>query len=507
MDSPFAQLISSGLPPAAADIPLIRSVVTGARSRVSALDGQIAAMEANLAKLKSDRENAVALAVSHEACLSPHSYYPVEILCEIFRLAVEMTCDPWILGQICRRWRRIALGFPPIWSSIDIDLTPLYDRRQPWPGALTRTSTHLTRSADAPLTLAFRAVRTLEGGVLSNYVAAFLDMLVAHAERWETAYLRIFPEHYAFLAPLHGRLLSLETLTLDVYSTDSQLRAFLIAPKLRNLTLAGVLGVPTAVQLPWHQIIRYTADLEYNHEHLAVFPIFTGVMEARLTLSNLAFTTHEPPRRVSTLQRLYVNRGCLLDLDLPVLDELTFEPLDQESHEEVPLENLLAFLIQSSPRLTKLCLIGRDFSDALLVSVLEQTPALVDLCIQCRHLRNIDLVYLVGVVDFLHAGARTNLPSLQSLTFGGYDFADYIQLADMVESRWRLASQRLTSFGIITRHSPDLSQVSARLETLHEEGMDVLLVDGEGATEAFFSLNFFEVAYARDNKDWSRWQW
>jgi hypothetical protein len=37
--------------------------------------------------------------------------------------------------------------------------------------------------------LAFRAVRTLEGGVLGDYVAAFLDMLVAHAERWETAYL------------------------------------------------------------------------------------------------------------------------------------------------------------------------------------------------------------------------------------------------------------------------------------------------------------------------------
>ncbi|KAJ6518140.1 hypothetical protein C8R47DRAFT_1232177 [Mycena vitilis] len=81
----------------------------------------------------------------------------------------------------------------------------------------------------------------------------------------------------------------------------------------------------------------------------------------------------------------------------------------------------------------------------------------------------------------------------------------------MVESRWRKAphcQQRLNSFGLITRHSPGISQACARLETLRDEGLEVLLVDGDGATEAFFSLPFFEIEYARENDQWSRWtQW
>ncbi|KAJ7659208.1 hypothetical protein DFH06DRAFT_1044408 [Mycena polygramma] len=512
MDSPFTHLLSSGSPPTADEVPAIRHFIADVHTHVASLDEQIAATEATLAKLKSDKEATVALGVTHEALLSPHSYYPVEIICEIFRLAVQITGDPWVLSQICRRWRRIALEFPFIWSSININLSPrapLFKSPARSLDTLAKTTALLVRSAGAPLTLVFRAPRTMTEGVLRDYVSDLFAMLVAHAERWENVHLVVYPEHYPYLAPLRGRLSSLKTLVLGgMHEPESQLTPFHVAPKLRNLTLIGyMLHIPTVIRLPWDQITNYSADLDYNHEHLEALSLLTGVVEARLTLSNLVFTTHEPPRRVLTMERLYLNRGSLLDLDLPALRELTYEPLDRESVDEVPLENLLTFLVRSSPPLTKLCLIGRDFSDALLVSVLQQTPVLVDLCIQCRHLKNPDMVYLTDVVDFLDVGDGVHLAGLLTLTFGGYDFADYDKLANMVESRWRKAPQRLNSFGLITRHSPDLSQAHARLETLRDEGLQVLLVDGEGATEAFFSLPFFEIDYARDNDQWSRWTW
>ncbi|KAJ6518163.1 hypothetical protein C8R47DRAFT_1000053 [Mycena vitilis] len=518
MHSPFTHLLSSGCPPTASDIPAIRGLILEAETLVTSFDEQIAAMETSLAKLKLDREDTAAFALAHAVLVSAHTYYPVEIICEIFQLFVQSGGDPWVLGQICRRWRTIALDLPVIWSSIKIDLpnsptdfSPLHTGLRPWHNTLARVATRLKRSAEAPLTIAFRAVRTQMGTALSHYVSTLVESLVGHAERWEHVSLVIYPEQYPLFAPLQGRLSSLETLTLDSLTnefTDSRLDAFLVAPKLRDVTLiGGMLHIENAIHLPWWQITNYSADLSYNHEHLAVFSMLSSVVEARLTLGNLAPTTHEPRRRVATMERLYVNRGSLLDLDLPVLNELTFEPYDHDPRfQEVPLENLLTFLTQSSPPLTKLCLIGPNFPDALLVRVLQQTPALVDLCIQCRHLKVVELVHLSDVVDFLHAGEDSHLPHLQTLTFGGYEFTDYKKLADMVESRCRGAQQRLESFGLITRHSPDLSQINRRLETLREQGLELVLVDGEGATEALFSLPFFAISYARYESDWSEWQ-
>ncbi|KAJ7445902.1 hypothetical protein FB451DRAFT_1104204 [Mycena latifolia] len=513
MQSPYMHLLNSGLPPAEADVPLIHDLIAKARTRAATLDGQIAAMEAALAKLASEKDDVIAFALAHEVIVSPHSYYPAEILCEIFRHTVEMTGDPWLLGKICRRWRKLSASFPPIWSTISINLFPRPPSYKPnprlWP--VVRAETHLARAAGCPLTVTFLDMRSPSEGPEFDWIRDLTSVLVSASERWETAHIYIFPEHYAFLDVARGRLPSLKSLTLHgIYNSETPLDMFSVAPSLWKLTLNGCLSNPTTrFALPWGQISDYTADSEYNHDHFPVLPRLTSVVEARLTLENLAPTTHEDPQQNSALRRLYVNRGSILDLDLPELEELTLEPLNREpAQDEDPLANLVTFLARSSPPLTKLCLIGFEFTDALLVDVLRQTPALVDLCIQSRHRRSVPTATLAAVVDFLHVGEETHLLALQTLTFGEYRFADYLKLAEMVESRSRRASCPLTSFGLISRQSLDISELAAaKFETLRNEGLTVLFVEGEGAKEALLSLPFFAIAYTLENPDYAMWHW
>ncbi|KAJ7671888.1 hypothetical protein B0H17DRAFT_1208945 [Mycena rosella] len=225
---------------------------------------------------------------------------------------------------------------------------------------------------------------------------------------------------------------------------------FFVTSSLHKLTLNGNLSnAAIGFRLPWSQITEYAADSDYNREHFAM----------------LALLKTNP-----ALRRLYVNRGCILDLDLPQLEEFTFEPLDTEVGWEDPLQNLSAFLALSRPPLTKLCLIGPDYSDVLLVDVLRQTPAFVDLCIQCRHNKTVETVDLAEVADFLHVGDEIHLPALQTVTFGGYGFEDYAKPGETVESRWRHASCPLTSFGLITRL--EIGQAAAaKFKTLQTEGL------------------------------------
>ncbi|KAJ7438807.1 hypothetical protein B0H11DRAFT_2103668 [Mycena galericulata] len=510
--SPFAHLLSSGLPPSNEDTLFIGRLVDDANALALSLDDEIAVMETSLARLRAERVDVTSFAIAHEAMLSPHQYYPADILCLIFRWTVELTGNPWLLGLICRRWRRIALDFPPIWSSISVGpdpIPPSYASRKLYPRDMIEA--HVARSSGLPLTITFHDPRATGEERLFEDLQGIVDVLAPTSQRWEKVHLKTFrPEHFSLFDSLKGRLSSLKELTLEgIVNPNPPLDAFAIAPKLTKLNFVRYMfHLPAALRVPWHQITDYTADLDYNHEHLATLSLLTNVDEARLTLENLAPTEHEPIRRIPTLRRLYVNRGCILDLDLPQLAELTFEPLDREPGlQEVPLENLLTFLMLSSPPLTKLCLIGPEFSDELLVSILQQTPALIDLCIQCRH-KHFEMVYFTDVVDFLHVavGQDVHLPSMQTLTFGGYSFTDYDRLADMVESRWRFAPCPLTSFGLITRHSPDMAHAREKLDVLGAEGLNLTLVDGEGATDALLSLPFFEIAYSLDHS-WSMWQW
>jgi len=75
--------------------------------------------------------------------IAPHKSLPPEILVEIFlhyaaKIAEQVICGtalrsrclsqfPWVLGQICSRWRKIALAEPRIWGTISFNALSKYN--------------------------------------------------------------------------------------------------------------------------------------------------------------------------------------------------------------------------------------------------------------------------------------------------------------------------------------------------------------------------------------------
>ncbi|KIM37838.1 hypothetical protein M413DRAFT_448121 [Hebeloma cylindrosporum] len=121
---------------------------------------------------------------------------PVEIICEIFEKFIEddlqpkdpknddpagplvaRSCrsDPTILGQICSRWRAVAIDLPTLWSNIYI-----YNPKR---SQIRLVDVWLERSANKPLTLALDYNWSDE---VCDLKAALniLRSLASHLERW-----------------------------------------------------------------------------------------------------------------------------------------------------------------------------------------------------------------------------------------------------------------------------------------------------------------------------------
>lgn len=60
--------------------------------------------------------------------IAPIKHLPSEMLCEIFKHAVEMGVSPWSLVRVSRAWSTVAFGTPRVWSYICVGVESLYGR-------------------------------------------------------------------------------------------------------------------------------------------------------------------------------------------------------------------------------------------------------------------------------------------------------------------------------------------------------------------------------------------
>jgi len=104
------------------DIAIQISEIKGAQEHMLLLEGKRAGYTEDMKKLRPG--------------IAPHKYLPPEILIEIFRyyaaeIAEQVIYEttplhrhllqfPWVLGQICSRWRQIVLADPRIWGTIGV---------------------------------------------------------------------------------------------------------------------------------------------------------------------------------------------------------------------------------------------------------------------------------------------------------------------------------------------------------------------------------------------------
>ncbi|KAJ7507100.1 hypothetical protein B0H11DRAFT_190996 [Mycena galericulata] len=240
-DSPSGIRLIIIHPPTASE----RAALAADRARVAGIKAQIAALEHSLRALKEEK---ISVQDRLDAYTYPVLTLPNEIISEIFvhflplypkRPPIIGLRSPILLGQICRKWREIALSTPALWRRVAVSLRSaarLKRRDQ----KLILLETFLTRSGSCPLSV------SLKSGIsythtYTGLLAPFLETIMSHSARWEHVSLPVMPMRSlrSGEGPLH-LLRSLKTtlpFLLDHPGDSAIALAFHAAPLLDSVTL------------------------------------------------------------------------------------------------------------------------------------------------------------------------------------------------------------------------------------------------------------------------------
>ncbi|KAJ7137279.1 hypothetical protein C8R46DRAFT_613396 [Mycena filopes] len=217
------------------------------RLRASSLDSEITALRAQLDRLLADRG---VIQERLDAIVYPVLTLPVEITSQIFCWTVlHPRPHSWIpfhkyfvLGQICRLRREVALSTPEMWNKLDLTPADAVGTQPPF-----RLQTLLSRAATLPLSISFVASSTAD--------THMLDVLAAHSRMWGKI---MFVGPFERLAPFYTMthelplLKSLKLILDDTPNDDVFGTMFQNAPLLRTVHLSCFGSQQPA--LPWAQL-------------------------------------------------------------------------------------------------------------------------------------------------------------------------------------------------------------------------------------------------------------
>ncbi|KIM35277.1 hypothetical protein M413DRAFT_449852 [Hebeloma cylindrosporum] len=395
---------------------------------------------------------------------------PVEIICEIFEKFMEddllhpirddtpiplvsHTCrsDPTKLGQICSRWRAVAIKLPKLWSNILI--------YNPKLSQVHLTNVWLERSENTPLNLEISydsGKRTYDIGA----AAQILESFIAHLGRWKKFHLNVSME---LLKPLFGmvdsphRPLLLECVDVHFHDFLAEVDIDAIWKYFHSL--------PTLRQVVWHsrELTNFPrhAPSQLTHVHarfsvaisdiLSFLPQIPLIQE--LQFEELRLPSKNPPITASPpllLQDLRVLRirsyevaatSLLARLTCPSLESLEINHCNHFSRPESnqDLQELPRFMRRSGCCLQrlKLCDPGVNITDDELTRCLSDSPlrSLKSLYLSTHHISEQMVEFLSGKAS---GGEHEFAPFLEELRLPSCEIGDGL-LANMLSSRWHEA--------------------------------------------------------------------
>lgn len=229
---------------------------------------------------------------------------PPEILTDIFRFSstedqyFEPRRPPWILGQICGRWRAIALSTPGLWFTLMLASSSVESLRissilsLQISSILSLVSTFLARSGQLPLKL------TLDARWCRGTKVPLLDLLVSQSHRWGDVSISGVDERQgtgvSILAALQSNTLALQTVRFHLcHIPDGPLH--IAPPNLTSLTLvSSSIDLLNHLSPPNLQHLR----MEFCFLSLELAPVRSFLQKCassltRLELSNTRVTDNE----------------------------------------------------------------------------------------------------------------------------------------------------------------------------------------------------------------------
>jgi len=392
---------------------------------------------------------------------------PVEIICEIFEKFVEddlprrirddtpiplvsHTCrsDPTKLGQICSRWRTVAINLPKLWSNILI--------YNPKASQIYLTNVWLERSGSNPLNLEMN-YDTGKGDYDVRSAAQMLRSFITHLERWKKFHLDMSIE---LLRPLYAIALSprkpliLESVDLNFLNSfrDHHAAAHI------NAVWKYLHGCPTLRRVVWSgdEVNSFPkhAPFQLTHVHarfsvsiddiLSFLPQIPLIQELQIEELRLPSKNPPVPKQV-LLQHLRVLRirsyevaasSFIASLTCPSLESLVINHRNDLLQSNQDLHELPRLLHRSGCRLQKLDLRdpGTNITDSELKRCLSDSPSrsLTSLYLSTGHISDQTVAILSKKSP---TGLHEFAPFLENLGLPVCETSDGL-LAHMVSSRW-----------------------------------------------------------------------
>ncbi|KAK0483966.1 hypothetical protein IW261DRAFT_991137 [Armillaria novae-zelandiae] len=288
-------LFGSNNPPSPSEECKLRDGISVGEARVAVIDNRVAALkehqqvlstqlaliDAELEDLGSQRGEVSARIAEYKRLLSPVRRLPPEILLKIF-LGTAIFPMPrtqsqrdrywwdfhptesalWSIELVCKKWRRAALGFPELWSSINIFLSDenflSSDFRY-----VRQLALQITRTRHYPLSILICAGSPQTSASSKSLPPQISTLLFSTQDRIQSLYLYLPPAMFTFVSTLQLYLPVLRNLAL--LSTDSEefqklprMKLFRDTPLLIVLDIVDIKSVDPVLDLPYHQITHYS---------------------------------------------------------------------------------------------------------------------------------------------------------------------------------------------------------------------------------------------------------
>ncbi|KAJ6466300.1 hypothetical protein C8R45DRAFT_1021225 [Mycena sanguinolenta] len=399
----------------------IQRFIEESESKIISLDSQISA----LVELRDSQRTCI-LALRY--IISPIRTLPVELLAEIFDLAIRNHThidDTHRISQVCSHWRQVAHRTPRLWTrSLTVD-----SRKEDYADGL---KTWLARSAPLPLPIAFVLMtQTINPDILE----AVLEV----APRMSSLEIFAVDPMPSSLVRQVGqcRLDNLVDLNLlgTIEDTDPTPISFAAVPRLRKLRISS-----TTPQLfvPWAQLTNLNVNDVSPEVAFSILSQCASLLEAAVVIPGWPQEVKQSILVFNQLHTLFLefietseDIASFFDcFSTPLLQdlELVFTPV------QWPQTHFSAFQLRT-PNITQL---GFAYSESLtsddVVAAIRNSPLLTHLkinsCDEC-----FDDVF----IRTLHYedGVAPLVPHLQNLTLwsGKANFTEEI-LAGMIASRW-----------------------------------------------------------------------
>ena len=383
--------------------------------------------------------------------LPPAHRLPSELLGEIFVFSVP-DISVWLFdncayreavmlpGNICRKWREVALATPRLWTSISLNVADGYEEAE-----LAMVSAWLERSASCFLRL--RLVHKSP-----TPAPAIIDAIIAHSHRCEHLNF-VMPVGMIYgLEPAKHRFPQLQSLEIGCPPDDDlpwtmPLEAFEAAPQLRCLVIGNHVS-PFFLRVPWSQLeyVHNTTCTVRSDECLEILRLSSNAENIQLELEDLTVPWHVWPVIQSQVEELMLSMrtdiGWLLDhVTLPSLRTFDYS----EEYSCWAQSQFISFLSRSSCSLQSLSLcLEHNISADDLIGILELTPALMWLTLQGGTVAGLTSAVLGRLSRPEGGEAICLVPRLHTIVVDWYGI-DELAFVDMIESRWRVSYQAETS--------------------------------------------------------------